>query len=58
MPTHVCGCVYALRLGGRRHCGYGAGVRVFNQEKRVGTGLKNGLGGETGAWRAYVGEVP
>ncbi len=34
--------------------------RVFNQEKRVGTGLKNGLGGETGAWRAvaYVGEVP
>ncbi len=26
-----------MRLDGRRHCGYGAGVCVFNQEKRVGT---------------------
>ncbi len=29
--------MYAERLGGRRHCEYGTGVRVFNQEKRVGT---------------------
>jgi hypothetical protein len=35
--------VYAVRLSGRRHCGYGAGVCVFNQEKRVGTGLKTDL---------------
>ncbi len=32
-----------MQLGGRRHCGYGAGVCVFNQEKRVGTGLKTDL---------------
>jgi hypothetical protein len=35
--------VYAVRLEGRRHCGYGAGVCVFNQEKRVGAGLKTDL---------------
>jgi hypothetical protein len=32
-----------VRLGGRRHFGYGAGVCMFNQEKRVGTGLKTDL---------------
>ena len=35
--------MYAVRLVGRRHCGYGAGVRVFNQEKCVGKGLKTDL---------------